>query len=38
MEKLIKLRFAAHFAIILMLTGRITKDNLRIDQYNSLLV
>ncbi|CDW88777.1 UNKNOWN [Stylonychia lemnae] len=37
-EQLIQLRFSTHFAMILMLTGRITADPNRVDQYNDLIL
>jgi len=37
MEDLIKLRFATHFAIVLMLTGRITQDVVTIENYNKII-
>ena len=36
-EQQIKLRFIAHYCILLMLTGRITESELRVQQYNSIL-
>ena len=37
MEKLIKLRYMAHYAMLLAVTGRVTNEVNRINQYNKIL-